>query len=721
MGFIQNRFTIAGCLLSACAFLSSQTFAASELPPNVVVMMADDMGLGDTSAYQDLTGNSDEVQILTPNMDRLARMGVRMTDAHTPSSRCSPTRYGLLTGRYPWRNRLKHWVLFGAQGDPMIERDRPTIATQFQDFGYHTAMVGKWHVGLRFRKSDDHPADGWDDADLRFPLYDSPVDHGFDESKVTSRSHGTSGPKSNSRQNTPEQTVGPGHLDGRTAIGATENGKQLVESGPNAYILEDLGSRHSDHAIDFLNRHLKDSESKATPFFLYYAFNSNHSPYTPTNAIDGRPVKGAATSVSGQKMGDREDFVYENDVAIGRMLDFLEQTPDPRRPGHALIDNTLVIFTSDNGAEKNRDTATGPWRSNKGSCYEGGHRVPFLAACPAVGIGDGNEETPGVTNDSLICLTDLMATFADLNGKDISSTADGAKGAEDSMSILPALRGETLSPRPMFYNDHREADDPAACAMRLDDPVVNGNRIEGQWKIFFDANLIRRGIPQPYELYDLAVDPYEQVNRIDDEELKDLVAHLSAVAEQHRNSGGHRLADIASDRRIAFNWAEMPMIPETSGLTLVDLNERFQNEEHATVTVEAEGLTSTFTAIPGSSNNPARFSVNPRGVGIEGGAFKQVDDGESVIVTFDKDVIVESVAIVAGNGVCGGFYRVGEGSPLAIYCVDADIDAKDQSGILSDIGLLKAGTPLRLDSHPHFGVEAPGQWRIESLTVRFLK
>lgn len=141
--------------------------------PNIIVMMADDMGMGDTSAYQDFTGNSDDDQIHTPSMERLARMGVRFTDAHTPSSRCSPTRYGLLTGRYPWRNRLKHWVLFGSQGDPMIEADRPTLATLLRDNGYYTAMVGKWHVGLRYRRSDGKPAAGWDDADLTQPLFDT--------------------------------------------------------------------------------------------------------------------------------------------------------------------------------------------------------------------------------------------------------------------------------------------------------------------------------------------------------------------------------------------------------------------------------------------------------------------------------------------------------------------------------------------------------------------
>ena len=117
--------------------------------PNIIFFMADDMGMGDTSAFQDFTGNADSVQLHTPQMERLARMGVRFTDAHTPSSRCTPTRYGLLTGRYPWRSRMKWWVLFGAQGDPMIEADRPTIATMLRDSGYRTGMVGNWHVGNR--------------------------------------------------------------------------------------------------------------------------------------------------------------------------------------------------------------------------------------------------------------------------------------------------------------------------------------------------------------------------------------------------------------------------------------------------------------------------------------------------------------------------------------------------------------------------------------------
>ena len=297
--------------------------------PNIILLMADDMGMGDTSAFQDFTGNGDDVQLTTPQMERLARMGVRFTDAHTPSSRCSPTRYALLTGRYPWRSRLKHWVLFGAQGDPLIEADRPTVANLLREAGYRTGMVGKWHVGLRYRRADGQPAAGWNDADLTRPLHTSPVDHGFDYARFTSRSHGTSGPgagKAPRRRNGPAQGVGPGHIHDRTVVGATGNGRKLVAQGPRAYILNRLGSRHSDHAAEFLSQHVTDENTRTRPFFLYYPANSNHGPYTPDTAIADRPVAGAARTESGQPMDARHDFIYENDVVLGRLLDWLEST-----------------------------------------------------------------------------------------------------------------------------------------------------------------------------------------------------------------------------------------------------------------------------------------------------------------------------------------------------------------------------------------------------------
>ncbi len=711
------------CIAILLAAMNGLSVSAQSPHPNIIVMMADDMGMGDTSAYQDFTGNSDVDQIHTPSMERLARMGVRFTDAHTPSSRCSPTRYGLLTGRYPWRNRLKHWVLFGSQGDPMIEADRPTIATMLRDNGYYTAMVGKWHVGLRYRRSDGKPAAGWDDVDLTQPLFDTPLDHGFDDCQFTSRSHGTSGPfRGGKKPNTPKQNVGPGHISGRTAIAATKNGKQLIADGDEAYVLEELGGRHSDNAMRYLQSHVSSDEASKKPFFLYYASNSNHGPHTPDSHVGDEPVAGAAKNVAGNPINTRGDYVYENDVALGRMLDWLEQTDDPRNSGKKLIETTIVIFTSDNGAEIDTTTATGPFRSNKGSAYEGGHRVPFLVSWPAGGVGDGNRKTAGRDRHELIGLHDLFATFSEAVGDDLPELTAGEKGAEDSVSVLSAWRGKKLPARPMFYHDHKQATDGAASAMRLDNPTIGGRIFKGKWKLFFDAALLRMGEARPDELFDLHADPQEAHDRLDDELLKPLVEYLIQLAELHRNSGGHRLAEVAAEKRITFDWRKKGPQKLRGRVAANQLAAKFEGKAAERLTAEVDGLTMTMRGVTGDRPiSGAVFSLNERGVGLSSGKFKQIDNGEALLITFDEDVIVESAAIVAGNGICGGYYRVGNHAPLAIYCVDADIDAKDQSGLLSDIGVLKKGQTLRLDSSPHFGTESPGQWRLGALAVRRLK
>lgn len=684
--------------------------------PNVVFMMADDMGMGDTSAYQDFTGNGDDVQLATPNMERLARMGMRFTDAHTPSSRCSPTRYGLLTGRYPWRNRLKFWVLFGSQGDPMIERDRPTLATLFRDAGYTTAITGKWHVGLRFTRSDGLPAAGWEDADLTKPLFDCPVDHGFEFARYTSRSHGTSGPdagaslsgkkKKKKQKNGPDQTVGPGHLEGRLAVSATGNGKELVEEGENAYVLSELGGRLSDIAIDYLSTHLDGGENEGKPFFLYYPSPSNHSPYTPDTDIGGKASQGASRTKSGKPMDVRYDFIYENDLILGRFLDWLEENEDPRHPGKKLIETTVVVFTSDNGAEIDDDVASGPFRSHKGSTYEGGHRVPFLVTGPGIGDGDGDSAAPGVDNPSVICHTDVYATFSEMLGAPLPDLAAGEKGAEDSHSVLAQWKGEVALTRPpIFAHDHSESrEDPAVAAMRLDSPEIDGKKYEGQWKLFFDPGLLRMGKAVPMELYDLASDQKEENNRISEPELEPLVDHLAKVAEDHRNAGGHRIAELAAGEPVDFELSAAE--GETPGGVSAEGNRLTGDSDGVGMSIVASG---------------SGFHFNPRGLGVTDGSFKQVDDGETLTITFDRDVIVQHVAIVAGNGQCGGFYQVGEKSPLAIYCIDADIDDKDQSGVLSDIGVVKKGEPLLLSSAPHYGTETPGRWRLKKVSVRALK
>lgn len=682
--------------------------------PNIILMMADDMGMGDTSVYQDFTKNADAQQLHTPAMEELARRGVRFLDAHTPSSRCSPTRYGLLTGRYPWRNRLKFWVLFGSQGDPMIERDRPTIATLLADQGYRTAMFGKWHVGLRYRNAHGEPAASFTDADLTRPLFDGPMDHGFQICDFTSRSHGTSG--ATGRKNSRTQNVGPGHISGRTLLSATGEGRKLKTEGPNAYVLTSLGSRHSDHALQFLQNHVETAKTQSQPFFLYYPANSNHGPHTPDTAIGDVPVARHGRHVDGSPADNRGDYIYENDVALGRMLNWLKTTDDPRAPGRRLIDNTIVIFTSDNGAEIKAKTATGPFRSHKGSCYEGGHRVPFFLSWPAGGIGDGNEKTRGRDSEQLLCLTDLFATFADIIDVRLPDNAGGEKGAEDSYSLLQAMTSNTTFDRPLFVNDHREAgkDDNALAALRLDAPLVNDRLCAGHWKILFDSQLLRAGIANPLELYDLSTDAQETRNRISEPQLEALVEHLCREATNHRNAGGHRLTAAKTSAPIVFDWTS-----DTAAGRVCVVDE-FHGQS-GKVEVPAAGLTMTV-AIESklTRRQSSTFSVNPKGLGVSGGQFQQVDAGEALLITFDQDVIVEHAALIAGNGVCGGYYQVGEQSPLSIYCVDADIDAKDQSGVLSDIGVIRKGQTLRLDSTPRFASEAAGRWRLQRISVRRL-
>ncbi len=729
---MQRLSPVSFAVVLLVAWIASGTLSAADPPPNIVLMMADDMGMGDTSAYRRFTGNSLDEQLATPQMERLARMGVRFTDAHTSSTRCTGTRYGLLTGRYPWRSRLKHWVLFGVQGDPLIERGRPTIATLLRDAGYRTGMVGKWHVGLRYSKTDGSPAAGWADADLTKPMADTPLDHGFDFCRFTSRSHGTSGPDEThgkgkkKKKNTPTQTTGPGHVDGRTIVGATGNGKQLVGDGANAYRLSKLGSRHAANAREFIQQHITAGKTRQQPFFLYYACNSNHTPHTPDEKIGDAPVSGAAKMLSGRKAGKRGDFVYENDVALGYMLDYLAQNEDPRRPGKMLIENTIVIFTSDNGAEITASTATGPFRSNKGSVYEGGHRVPFIVAWPLGNVGDGDDKTVGSQSREMMALHDLFATFAAVTGSKLPDLRRGEIGAEDSRSVLAAWQGKTLPPQPLFMNDHKETEDDAAMsAIRVNDPQVGDAVAAGHWKLLLGPALLRQGMTVNRELYNLANDPRENVNRISADYQKELIAHLQNVALLHRNRGGHRYAAMETTAHLSFNW-RVNHQQKIAGLTDVVLSDQFQKPDTPAVVVthaeegQAE-LKMTVAAVRGGKAVAGVFNADEEGLGVNSDDTGRVTGGDSLEISFSADVLIESISFIAGEGVCGGSVKVGQRSPLAIYCLDADNDANDQTGRMSDLGVLLAGQKLTITSAPHLGVENAGAWRMGSLNVSVLK
>ncbi|MEC7566402.1 MAG: sulfatase-like hydrolase/transferase [Planctomycetota bacterium] len=527
------RFFCALQILTVGLLLTQSTLADSPAP-NVIIFLADDMGAGDTSAYQDWAGNSNQQQLHTPAMEELARRGIRFTSAHAPHSRCTTTRYALLTGRYCWRTSVKHWVLFGNHGDPLIDPQRMTLPEFLQDAGYLTGMVGKWHLGLTYRRTDGSPAKGFDDADLRQPLANTPIDHGFDFFYGISRSHGTSGPGGLKRINTPQQSTGPGWIQGREVVGATDEGKKLVAG---SYNYGEVGNVMDRQAHAFLARAVTQDK----PFFLYFASPANHGPYTPSKEISGIPVAGASRYKDGTPTeNNRQDFVYQNDVHISRLLQYLKRTPDPRRPDHRLIDNTLFVFASDNGAEKNNKQFTGPVRSNKGSTYEGGHRIPFIASWPAGSVGDGDDTTPGKTQSTLLGLNDLYATLAEILAKPLPPVTGIGRGAEDSISQLSALKGNTAFRRTaaLFPNDHQEAskklsDERAWVAVRS-----NTTPLAGQWKLFLDHRYAFQQEVHPQELYNLAVDPMEQQNLLEDPEARPALDYLIAQATQAAGDDG---------------------------------------------------------------------------------------------------------------------------------------------------------------------------------------
>ena len=497
--------------MTSCLLLVSHLSLAEDpiQSPNIILFLADDMGIGDTSAYQDWTGNPDNAQLHTPAMDRLATMGVRFTDAHAPSSRCSPSRYALLTGRYCWRTRLKTSVLVGVQCDPLIERKRLTMPEFLQAAGYQTGMVGKWHLGLKYRTKKGHVAKGWADADLSKPLADCPLDHGFDFFYGLSRSHRTSGPHVKIWSDFPRGR-GPGWIHNRKVTGLIGKGKQI-----KGYQLNKMAEVLDKQAFAFL----EPAVAKAKPFFLYFASPANHSPYTPSASLHGVKIANASRNVDGSfgKDRERQDFVYQNDVHIARLVEYLSSTDDPRRPGKKLLDNTLFIFSSDNGPCINDKQYTGPLRSYKGSTYEGGHRMPFIASWPAGGIGDGKSDTPGQTCDRLLSLTDIYATFANILGKPLPPLKGDSYGAEDSVSQLAAMQGDKYAPRiPLFSNDHREVTERGSDERAWVAIHSQACPTPGKWKLFLDHLYAFKQQINPKELYELQSDQKESNNLLDD-------------------------------------------------------------------------------------------------------------------------------------------------------------------------------------------------------------
>lgn len=410
---LLHRFTTHAVLVSAA--LVAQTIyspalnAKSNDRPNIVCILADDMGYGDVGAL------NPDCKIKTPNLDRLAAGGMTFTDAHSSSSVCTPTRYGLLTGRYNWRSRLKSGVLYGYDRR-LIEPDRMTVPLLLKAQGYHTACVGKWHLGWDWPTFDGGIADGNKDAnniDFTKPISNGPTGVGFDYffGIAASLDMPPYVYVENDRcTDQPTATIGKQEF-GRAGLS--------VPGMTAAQVLPDLTAK----SVEYIRSRTADKET-ARPFFLYFPLPAPHTPIAPTKAWQGK---------SG--ISKYLDFVMQVDDTVGQIMKAVDTA--------GVTDNTLFIFTADNGCSpaanigqmhKAGHRPNYHFRGHKADIYDGGHRVPFIARWPA-------RVKPGSTTDQVACLTDLMATCADITGQALPENA-----AEDSVSMLPALLGTATNP-----------------------------------------------------------------------------------------------------------------------------------------------------------------------------------------------------------------------------------------------------------------------------------
>ena len=480
----------------------SASAASGAARPNIVYILADDLGYGDVRIL-----NPGRGKIRTPHLDRLAGEGMIFTDAHSGSSVCTPTRYGLLTGRYAWRSRLQRGVLDGTDDPPLIAEDRLTVPAFLRRHGYATAAIGKWHLGFL----SERPAVGAspaakDGAKRRMGenglpvgsrIIGGPVTRGFDYFW--------------------------GCSNARTMSGLIENDR-VIENLPPIEMLPRLGRQAVKYVAD------RAAAARAgRPFFLYLPRTYPHTPILPSPEWKGK---------SG--LGDYGDFVMQTDAVVGDVLAALAE--------HGIADNTLVIFTADNGCSPQAGTAdlearghfaSGPLRGYKADIWDGGHRVPFLARWPG-------RISPGRTSTQLICHTDLLATVAELMGERLPDNA-----GEDSVSILPALLGRDRAPLREAVVHHS----------------INGLFAirQGNWKLEFcpgsggwgkpgDADARKSGLPER-QLYDLATDLAETRNV--HAENAEIVAKLTALLETYVSRG--RSTPGESQRNdAAVAWRDAP-------------------------------------------------------------------------------------------------------------------------------------------------------------------
>ena len=466
--------------------------------PNVVFIMADDMGYGDLECLNPQSG------IRTPNMDRIAEEGMIFTDAHSPSAVCTPTRYGVLTGRYSFRTSLKSGVLVG-HSPSLIEPGRLTVAEMLGEAGYHTACIGKWHLGLDWAMKDttkplitgsiwDRP--NTDNIDYTAEVKGGPDDHGFDYSFIIPASLDMT-PYcyiSNKRLIAPLTDTTAGSDKPRGVFWRPGE----IQEG---FTVEGVLPRLTEEAV----KYIESRSGTAQPFFLYFPLTAPHTPWLPLDKFIG---------VS--EAGIYGDFTAQVDWTVGEVMRAIDE--------NGFLENTLLILTSDNGSHWTPDDkklyahrANGEFSGMKSDAWEGGHHVPFLARWPS-------RIQPGSRTGEITTLTDLFATLAEITGQALPADA-----AEDSYSMLPAMLG-------LNENPIREA------AIHHSISGMFAIR-KGKWK-FIDGqgsggwSYAGNESEPPGQLYDMENDPEEKNNL--HESRPEIVSELKSLLEKYKASGRSR-------------------------------------------------------------------------------------------------------------------------------------------------------------------------------------
>lgn len=490
--------------------------------PNIIYILADDMGIGDVKAY------NPNGKIMTPNIDRLAAEGMKFMDAHTNSSVCTPTRYGILTGRYAWRTHLKKGVL-GGHSAHLIEPSRETVASLLKKQGYSTACVGKWHLGMDWPSTDgkDIRASKPTNVDFKAPIQNGPLALGFDYF------FGIAG----------SLNMDPhAYVENHFLLGILEYHKTLDDVAARGFIQPAkpgwIAKEYEQEKVlaELANKTTSWIRQNADkPFFVYLPLPSPHSPIVPSDEFKGKSIN------------EHGDFCMESDWVVGEVLKTLDELN--------LTENTIVIYTSDNGTspkaqikemqEKGHYTVLN-YRGLKGTLWEGGHRVPFVVRWPK-GIKSGTK------NNDPICTTDLFETCADL-----FKLKTASKFAEDSYSFLPALKGNALA-----HTDQR------MIVHHSDKGIFSVRR--GKWKLTFanDGGSNRKNPKDKpvindseFLLFDMDKDPEESSNLYAEnpELVKALKKQLAAIVQNGRsNPGEPQENDMVSENE---SWPQLDPIRE---------------------------------------------------------------------------------------------------------------------------------------------------------------